>query len=321
MKFYSDRAEFKGNIKGKTVSDLKKLDFNIDNNKDRIEYVENILKHCEDLLMEYNDKYYKVSTTNELSEDINIFKNIELLTTYILNSKDLPTESKQNYKIFTDEQLFIKANKENEVDYDNAINFLKNNKRNEYLAKTITIESSDFEDERIKDILICYKNMLDYVKSQLSLARKGEKIEIKNIKLAKKISKELKDDMILTKEKIIRPIKLPLNGDFTSKTDWDKFDYKNKQHIRAILYINRSVISPDDELSMIRYDVDLAIKYLYKNKKLDRKDIEILKMINKDKSFTYEDIGKELKISKQAVYNRINRITNRIVNYFIEKKY
>lgn len=321
MKFYSDRAEFKGNINGKSVSNLKNMDFKIENKAERIKYAEKILKDCDELLMEYIDKYYKFDTKNELSDDINVFKNLELLATYILNSKDIPTESKQSYKIFTDEQLFIKASKENEGNYDNAMIFLKNNKRNEYIVKPLSIEPEDFEDERLKDILIPYKSMLDYVRSQLSLARKGEKIEMKNIKLAKKISKEIKDDMILTKEKILRPIQLPLNGDFTSRIDWDQFNYRNKEHVRAMLYINRSSIAPDDELSLIRYDMDVAIKHLRRKKKLDDKDMEILKMIRCDKSYTYEDIGCELEMSKQAVYSRINRIAKKIVKYFVEKNF
>lgn len=321
MKFYSERATFKGKIDGKCVNDLKKLNFNIDNSLDRIELVENILNDCEPLISGYIDKYYKVSTTNELSDDINIFKNIEMLGTYILNSKDLPTESKQEYKIFTDEKLFMKATKENEGDYENALMFLKNNKRNEYLVKTMTIEASDFEDERLKEYLTSYKLMLDYIKEQLSKASKGEKISIQNIKLAKKISKELKDDMILTKEKLIRPIKLPINGDFTTKNDWDKFNYTSREHIKAMLYINRSCISPDDDISLIRYDIDCAIKHLKKNKKLDKKDLIILDLIRKDKSYTYEDIGFEIQMSKQAVSSRINRIVNKIVKYFAKKNF
>lgn len=321
MKFYSERATFNGVIEGKNVSNLKNMDFTIENSEDRIKNVENILKDCDSLITEYVDKYYKVSTTNELSDDINIFKNLEMLGTYILNSKDLPTESKQEYKIYTNEQLFMKASKENEGDYDNVMLFLKNNKRNEYVAKNLSIEPKDFEDDRLKEYLLAYKSMLDYIGNQLSLARKGEKINIKNIKLAKKISKELKDDMILTKEKIIRPIKLPLNGDFTSKIDWNKFDYTNRNHVRAMLYINRSNIAPEDDLSLIKYDMDCAINSLYKAKKLDKTDMRIIKLIRKDKSYTYEDIGYELKMSKQAVYGRINRITKRIVKYFAEKKY
>ena len=139
MKFYSERATFKGKINGKSVNDLKKMNFNIGESKERIEVVENILNDCDDLISDYIDKYYKVCTTNELSDDINIFKNIEMLGTYLLNSKDLPAESKQDYKIFTDEKLFIKASKEYEGDYENAILFLKNNKRNEYIVKPMTI--------------------------------------------------------------------------------------------------------------------------------------------------------------------------------------
>ena len=321
MKFYSERATFKGKINGKSVNDLKKMNFNIGESKERIEVVENILNDCDDLISDYIDKYYKVCTTNELSDDINIFKNIEMLGTYLLNSKDLPAESKQDYKIFTDEKLFIKASKEYEGDYENAILFLKNNKRNEYIVKPMTIENEDFEDERLKEYLTSYKVMLDYIKEELSKAARGEKISIQNIKLAKKISKEIKDDMILTKEKIIRPIKLQSNGDFTAVIDWNKFNYTNKEHIKAMLYINKTCLAPDDDVSLIRYDIDCAIKNLRKAKKLDNKDIIILNLIRKDKSYTYDDIGYETKMSKQAVYSRINRITNRLVKYFAEKNF
>lgn len=321
MKFYSERATFKGVIDGKSVSNLKQMDFNLNNSKDRIEYVDKVLDECDELIKQYIDKYYKVATTNELSDDINLFKGLELLATYILNSKDIANESKQEYKIYTDEQLFIKAVKENEGDYDNVILFLKNNKRNDYIVKPVTVNDEDFKNEKIKEHLESYKKMLDYLKNQLSLARKGEKIEMKNIKLAKKISKEVKDDMILTKEKVYKPIKLPLNGDCSTKIDWDRFDYTNKDHVRAMLYVNRSSLVPDDELALIKYDFDCAIKELIKNKSIDSKDVKIINLIRREKSYTYEDIGRELKISKQAVYNRINRITKKLTKYFYEKKY
>ena len=67
MKFYSERATFNGVIEGKNVNSLKNMDFTIENSEDRIKNVENILKDCDSLITEYVDKYYKVSTTNELS--------------------------------------------------------------------------------------------------------------------------------------------------------------------------------------------------------------------------------------------------------------
>lgn len=320
-KFYSERATFKGVIGGKNVNDLRSMDFNIDNSSDRIKFVEDMLEDCDDFLKEYIEKYYKVSTNNELSDDINVFKNLEAMATYILNSKDIPNESKQEYKIYSDEQLFTKAVKENEGDYDNVMFFLKNNNRNEYIVKPLSIDISDFEDERIKDCLLDYKKMLDYLKNQLSMARNGEKIEIKNIRLARKMSKNIKDDMILVKEKKLKPIKLKCNGDFAPIIDWSKFNYTNINHIKAMLYINRTAIAPDDELSLIKYDIDCAIKDLKKQGKLDKKDIKIINLIKRDKSYTYEDIGNILNMSKQAVYGRINRISKRIVAYFTKKNF
>ena len=321
MKFYSERATFRGSIDKKNVNDLKSMNFGLENSNERLECVNNILTECDPFINGYIEGYYKVNTTNELSDDINIFKNIEMLGTYLLNSKDLPTESKQEYKIYTDEQLFIKASKENEGDYDNAMAFLKNNTRNEYIVEPITVSEADFEDERLREYLKCYKNMANYIREQLSLARRGEKIEIKNIKLGKKIAKELKDDMNLLKEKIIQPIKLPCNGDFSQTIDWEQFIYTNREHIKAMLYVNKDCILPDDDVSLIKFDINNAIRDLYNNKKLKDKDMIIIDMLKRNKSFTFEDIGYEINTSKQYVSNRLNVIVDKIVAYFIEKNF
>lgn len=321
MKFYSERATFRGSIDKKSVNDLKSMNFGLDNSNERLECVNKILEECDPLITGYMDKYYKVNTTNELSDDINIFKNIEMLGTYLLNSKDLPTESKQEYKIYTDEQLFMKATKENEGDYDNAIAFLKTNTRNEYIVNPITICKEDFEDERLREYLSCYNNMANYIRNQLSLARKGEKIQIRNIKLGKKIAKELNDDMKLLKEKIIQPIKLPCNGDFSQKIDWEQFIYTNREHIKAMLYISKDGILPDDDVSLIKHDINNAIKDLYNNGKLKKKDMIILDMIKRNKSFTFEDIGYEIGASKQYVNNRLNVIVDKLTTYFMQKKF
>lgn len=319
MKFYSERARFEGVIDNKCVKDLANMDFSKSSVEDRKKHVNKILNECDSFINGYINNYYKVCTTNELSDDINVFKNLEMLATYLLDSKDLPSESTQEYKIFTDEELFKKATKENKEDYDNVMLFLKKNKRNEYIVKPLGIESKDFEDDRIKDYLISYSIMYDYLKNQLSLARKGEKIQIKNIKLAKKMSREIKDDMILIKDKLVRPIKLNIKGGFSHKSNWETFDYTNINHVKAMLYINRSGIIPEDDLSLIKYDFDCAIKHLFKSGKLDKKDMFIINLIKKDKSYTYEDIGKELQMSKQAVYGRINRIAKALVKYFSKK--
>lgn len=321
MKFYSERATFRGSINKKSVNDLKNMNFGLENSHERLECVNKILEECDPLIHGYLDDYYKVNTTNELSDDINIFKNIEMLGTYLLNSKDLPTESKQEYKIYTDEELFIKATKENEGDYENAIAFLKNNVRNEYIVKPIAVTEEDFDDERLREYLKCYQNMAIYIKNQLSAARRGEKIQIKNIKLGKKIAKEIKDDMNLLKEKIVQPIKLPCNGDFSQKVDWDQFNYRDGEHIKAMLYMNKDNILPDDDVSLIKHDINYAINDLYNNNKLKSRDMIILDMIKRNKSFTFEDIGYEIGTSKQYVNNRLNVIVDRIVDYFIKKNF
>lgn len=320
MAFYSNRANFRGKVNGKNANDLKNMDFNIDDYLSRSLHVANLLRECDDFINAYNFEYYKYNTINELAEDINVFKNLELLGTYLLNSKDLDTESHQEYKIFTDEQLFNKVMKENDSNYENVMLFLKDTNRNDYIVKPLDIEDEDFDNPVIASYLNDYNKLRGYALSQLLKARRGEKIQIKNIKVAKKIAKEVKDDMILTKEKLVRPIKLDISGDFGAKIDWNEFDYTNKEHLRAMLYINRKSLVPEDDVSLIRYDIDCAIKSLAKRKLLDSKDLTILNLLKMDKSYTFEDIGYELEVTKQAVNGRINRIIKKLAKYF-EKKY
>lgn len=329
MVYLGHRAKFGGELNKKTIKDLKMLDYNLTNANNRNKCVDEIIGaegNCKDFYDEYIDSYYKYDTKNELAQDINVFKAIENMGTYLLNSKDLKKEKKQEYKIYTDEQLFKIALTENncskllgsndaDIEEEQLLHYLMTNKRNEYYRKDFRIKKEDFEDERIADVLKDYNRLYEFVKNELNNIKNKKKSNL-NLYQARNMIKSINDDMILAKQKIINPIEMSPSGDFSQKIDWEQFDFENKEHIKAILYIQKEQIVPDDDVSLIVYDVNNALKKLYNDKKIDKIDLTIIKLIRQEKSYTLQQIGKKLNMSQQAISKRIDKISEKIVKFF-----
>ena len=91
-------------------------------------------------------------------------------------------------------------------------------------------------------------------------------------------------------------------------------NYLNPEHIKAILYMHGNEISYENDTSIISYDITKAINILKEKDKLDDKDMYIIEGIRR--RVTQDRLAEELKISKQAVNKRINKISNKIVELF-----
>lgn len=328
MKYIGHRGQFRGELNGKTANDLRKLNYELDSLEKRRECIEGMVGETgayKDFYEEYIEEYYKCDTNNELTEDINVFKNIENMGTYLLNSKDLPTEKKQEYKIYTDEQLFKKSlmecNLQNsscddqEYNEEQVIHYLLVNKRNEYYPKIEKITNSDLEHESLKEVLGDYNKFYAFLKEELLKIRNKQPSKLSLYQI-KSIMKSVKDDMVLSKQKLLSIINFDPVGDFTPFIDWEQFDFNNKEHIKAALYLDQEHIVPGDDMSIIAYDVNCAIKNMYKQGLLNDTDLRIVNKIRKNKSYTLQEIGKELNVSQQAISKRINKISEKISNYF-----
>lgn len=325
---------FTGSIGGKNVFDLTKLDYELLNSKERLKYLENLIEECKEFLDTYftgteeREPYYKYNPRtwkDVLSYDTNVCIAIENLATYLLNSRDIPLEKQQEYKIYTDEQLFKAAQKElnsksspksAQKSENEIIEFLlRTSNSSTYYVKDTVIKPSDFEDKEgnLGEILKDYDLMYQHLRENARKLKNGEKTAYSVTKI-KRLMSDLKDDMILTKEKIKRPIMLENNGDFSNITDWNQFDFTNENHIKAILYFKLRQLSPEDELAIIIYDVNNIIKQLFKERKLSKIDLEILNMIQSQ--FTLEEIAKELGYSgKTTIFKKFNNIIKKIVKY------
>ncbi|MCY7947033.1 hypothetical protein P8891_05840 [Bacillus atrophaeus] len=105
---------FSGSIEGKTISDFQKYDVSINNFKDRLEFVMNVLNDDEGNLHAFITTYfsnYFNSSPNQsgyLSEQDVVCKTLEGLGTYLINSKDIDSNRKVKYRFWKSKKEFQK---------------------------------------------------------------------------------------------------------------------------------------------------------------------------------------------------------------------
>ena len=348
--FVSYRARFQGKLAGISVEDLKGLDYEKEKLVDRMEEVFKKVDKVEPFFNEYffqkekNERdngefehlitesdereYYRYSpnTTDELSEDINICKIIQSYGSYILNSKDLPRERQQEYSILTEEEFEKQLLKEMATDFKaDASVVLDCRPKNDYTNLDHKITKKDLyphlqknkygvreKDLELARVLNDYETFREYLREEMRKLKAGEPTEMTLYRL-KNLLGGLAGDVIDAK-KMILGIRCQAKrlGDESPYNDYSTMDYTNPEHIKHILKYCKITKTPrpDDMMSHIGYDVHVAIKNLVELKKLDKIDLEIIECYNA--GYSLSDIGKEVNMSKVAVYKRIDKIAERI---------
>lgn len=355
----SYRARFQGKLEGIKTSQLLGLDYNLEYLKDRIEFIEGKLDETMPFFNEYfftkeEDKYdncdfndliqnerlyfnYSPNTTDELSGDINICKYIELYANYILNSKDLPKERQQQYKILSEDRFkkIIQREKNmSEIGADDpeleglSIDqiILDTRPTNDYNNLDLRITSKDLDvgkqtnaygvrekDLYLQNVLNGYMQLQNFLKTEMDKIRNGETSEYKLYELIK-IMSEIKKDMLLAKRQILGiRCQAKRLGDENPTNDFSKLDYRNPEHIKYALKFCRitNTPRPDDMISHIGYDLRIAIDKLKMQNKLDNIDLEIIDCHNSGR-YTIRDIAKEIKRAPNVVTQRIDKISKRI---------
>ena len=348
--FVSYRARFQGKLAGISVEDLKGLDYEKEKLVDRMEEVFKKVDKVEPFFNEYffqkeNDdrdngefdhlitesderEYYKYSpnTTDELSEDINICKIIQSYGSYILNSKDLPRERQQEYSILTEEEFEKQLLKEMATDFKaDASVVLDCRPKNDYTNLDHRITKKDLyphlqknkygvreKDLELARVLNDYETLREFLRGEMRKLKAGEPTKMPLYKL-KELLGGLAGDVVDAK-KMILGIRAQAKrlGDENPLNDYSTMDYSNPEHIKLILKFCKITKSPrpDNMMSHVGYDMHVAIKNLVELKKLDKIDLEIIECYNA--GYSLSDIGKEVNMSKVAVYKRIDKIAERI---------
>ena len=320
MAFQSHRTRFKGDLAGIEQEKIEELDYERENSKERLDYINKKYSYVSRYHEEYTSEYYKVNVNSDdnLSADINVFKAIERDGSYLLNSLDIPRDSQYKYNLLTQEEFDKKLNDEKKVDLfsEELIDVLKPSFKNDYINMDLKITNKDLaEDSEMGEVLRDYDAVKSHLKDEM------KKIKLKqgsylNVAKAKMILGTINCDMLDVKRSykgITRPsTKL---GDIGSAPDYDSIKYSNPDHVKAIISnVRFGEIQPDSMLSHLAYDVEKAIKSLYENNKLDDLDREIVDCINS--GMTIRATGEELSRDKKAIQQRLDKICRRVALYY-----
>lgn len=323
MTYTNHRARFKGDLAGVKQEELRELDFNLTTIQERMDYIEKKYERVGAFYDEYIDEYYKVdvNTTDCLSEDINIFQNIERDADYILNSVDLPRDRQQKYKFYTRGEFESLLNKEKRnytfdaPESSEIMEILEPNNGNYYLDTEVKIKPSDFDDEKIGNILTEYDALRKVLKEEMRKIKSKEESKY-DLGFVKRNLGQIKADMIETK-KILKCIMRPSTKTVSCKhePDYSWLNYANVEHIKVLLAsVPFGDISPEDCLSHVAYDMEVAVKTLYEFGKLDDIDMKIVELLNGGE--TERTIASIIGKGKTTVRQRIDKICKRIAKFY-----
>ena len=342
MKFTSPRARFSGELKGIKVEDLKGLDFNVETIQGRLQEVRNKLDKVAPFFDEYffskedvdgEDKreYYKYNptTTDELSEDINICKQVQSYGSYILNSKDLPRDKQIEYTILSEDEFKKQLLKEMATDFkSDASIVLDTRPTNDYKNLDLKITKKDMfpelqnnkygvrdKDKELASILNDYETLREHLRGEMAKIKSGEGSYLTLYQIKSMLATIMAD--MYDAKRMVLGMKAPAKrlGDESPYNDFSTLDYNNPEHIKHCLKFCAITETPrpDDMVSHIGYDLHVAIRTLVKKRMIDKVDVEIIECYNSG-SYTIREIANEIKKDSKTVQQRLDKICRRIAN-------
>lgn len=333
---FDGREFFTSEINNYSLRDFQIADYKNDNLEYRKKVIEELLNQTQDesgrnFFETYNDNYYKVNlkAQDSLSGDINVHQKLELFADYLLNSKEIREERKEEktkyyfymnreeFKLRTKRELLINNIQSsnyntNDNDVDNVIYFLLSRAKNVKMQKLQQVTNADLvEDNYCGQILREYNVIRDKVNYLLQYP---EESSLKRYKLTA-MKKSINDDMLLVKKNLKgifgdKPKNLIQDSTVPS---WYMFDFTNKEHVKKLLYLQKEFI-PDDDVSLLLLDIDITIETLHNNNLITKHQYEIVRLIRTG----YKNI--EICDMKQIKKPRITAIVNAVV-YKINKYY
>ena len=327
---FENRHIFNGRINGQSVNDFT-LNYSFSGLDDRLDYLYNILDLVKDksgrnFFEAYFDVYYKVDATSEdnLAEKNNICRRLELMADYLLRSTEIRALRKSEetkYYFYVNREEFLKRTKL-EVTSDNVSLIGESNQIDFLLPKSkpvvkkekiqkITKEDYERNDE-VGRILREYQTYIDLINDSINsgVIAKRRGAVIKGL---------VSDDMLKVKDQLLGVFGYNMRNLLVDSTcpDWDKFDYTNLEHLKIALNISKE-LDPNDDLSHIIMDLDMAIKELIKNKKLTARQLEILTLYRQGYCFT--EIAKEINTTTVNTYKTIKTIIRKIAKHYEDKE-
>ena len=343
---YFNRFFSKINKKG--IYDYAKLDTNINDLKERIQYVYDLLNVVKDENgTEFsNDEFWNEifvqrpnktsyidlmpNSETELYSESNIAKTLEAIANYIMWCD--PNKKERSYiKIYDDEKKFKDAlykEKKYIEKYGESLEegvALLRHQKNYKKAKDEVVTSEDLKKyPELRE----YKKEIDRLSAYIKEDRLNEFVEYMQSKGHVKIKTEkqakyfltnhiglLKKDMLQCKIELVRPIvwKQPLKDE--GSPDWDEFDELNNSHIKSLLqlYKESEIYDFQDDLGCMFQDLENVLSEV----KLTDKQREVLNLWMG--GMTIKNIAKELNRDRRAIEKMLDTVIEKIVQVYEEQ--
>lgn len=328
---------FKGEIEGKKLNNFNKIDYSVEKLVDRNKFIDDLLGNAE-FFTTYFGEYYDVSPSQSgyLAEETAVCRSLEIMGTYIIGAKDVPSERKVEYRFWRDEKDFKKSkesenvnastsNGNGDVEIIDMFNDRKNDK-NQKIVKPISVTKKDVKE--IKEINELEK-AIDYLKSESGIndikrevTRLLEIVEseedlvrlqyiLKNAKqYVGRYVGDLKESQLLIKKAITKPVEFKNTlKDEGAPDKLEGFDFMEKNHVEALL---PSIGSSDlmTDMGILAHDLN----ELLDRTKLSPKEMEIINVFRE--GFTRNDAQDELDIRKQNMTTYLKRIAEKVVKTY-----
>ena len=348
---FENRHIFKGKINGIKLSDFREgLDYKKTKLEDRKNIVEKLIEEKGMFFEEYFDNHYKaeLNQNDELAENNNVCATLEMMADYLLGADEVRSErkNKQEYRFYRDKTEFKLRTKKEEslngklqfasskVDTDKAdndervIDFLLKSGENSKKSKAQKIFKKDLEeDSYCGEVLREYQCFIDDIERKL----KDIKINKNNSPykgkryLLTKAKKDLHYDMIYCKTHLRgtfgEKLKCPLQE--STCPDWDKFDWHEKSHIKALLFM-QCEYEPQEDLAYMILDLEHIIKELKKEvynnelKKISFTNNEVIVVDYVRRGYSITEIKNIMRVSQQRVSQIVDNIVMKIQEYTLD---
>lgn len=215
-----------------------------------------------------------------------------------LQKISLLTDASENLQILKDQNEKIKTGSILKYRNEDYIEVYKHRFIDNIIPLHVQLKRSGYDN-----------SVVELIEKEYLYTKLKKKTNVNLTHIIKNIS-DIKDYMIRCKLAYNNRICITPDKNSANREILDYVDYKNEDHIHAMLHMSSEDISYENDMSIIAYDMFNSINYLYEYKMIDDKDMYIIDGIRH--KVTHEKIALELGINEKTVRRRIQKIVNKI---------
>lgn len=325
--------KFNGRLSGKNIYDFKKdIDYDIEEQQKRLKAIHELLYengHLHGYFEEFLSNWYNPHLTKDdcLSEDHNVFQELEKMANYIIYAQDgKKITQKTKYNFYTQRKFEERISRDASIDemvetaeenseedsdvdmYDEVIDFLIRQGSNYKKEIKQSITDDDLNDKDLK-VVGDYQDSIDHLRSELEYLRTTNQNKPMQYRIMSAL-KEIKHDQLIAKDQLKGTIYFKEVLPDSEDIDYDQFDFFDKEHVMALLKMP-PVENLMTDVGCLVYDLNRLLEQC----KLTPADREILELYRQD-DVTVGDIADKLEITHPVVNGILNKICDKIIDVY-----